>query len=421
MLFLLPKKSTGLVSDTRPLSVTNADNRILAAAVASSIMPAVLDLVEPCQKGFLAGRTGCDHVEDVNAFFFEGVEKGLDRLLFLLDTAKAFDSIDHDWIHDLLKHVGFPPWLSFFVRGALTDVSVSPFFGGAIHDHICIERGVKQGCPLSPLLFILAYDPLLLALTHHPHLRLFAFADDLAIATHDVTLIYPALNTISAFSRVSGLGINKDKSLVLSTAPPAAHHAIRVGLLASPWPDLALKSRGTHLGIVLGRDVTLEEIWAAPYAKAVNRIRGSHALARSLSLANRILFVNVFIISIFSYVGLFFVLPPDLWAPLKRAISLLVTPFHGGAYTYESLVCAGLMFGAKPFLKDTWAFTNSLLASRSALISSEANYNDLPYVDLSFTKLISRHRDAAAVDFWRSRHLPDGTLLSLSSTASSAL
>ena len=110
LLFLLPKKFTGLVSDTRPISVTNTDNRILAAAVARKIMPVVLDLVEPSQKGFLAGKQGSDHVVDVNSFFFEGLEGNNERFLFLLDTAKAFDSIDHTWISCILEHAGFPKW-----------------------------------------------------------------------------------------------------------------------------------------------------------------------------------------------------------------------------------------------------------------------------------------------------------------------
>src|SRR4051794_12384697 len=62
LLFLLPKKNTGLISDTRPISVTNTDNRILAAAVAKKIMPAVIDLVEPSQKGFLNGIQGTYHI-----------------------------------------------------------------------------------------------------------------------------------------------------------------------------------------------------------------------------------------------------------------------------------------------------------------------------------------------------------------------
>ena len=56
-------------------------------------MPAVLELVEPSKKGFLSEVQGTDHIGDINYYFYEGENK-LERLLFLLDTAKAFDSID---------------------------------------------------------------------------------------------------------------------------------------------------------------------------------------------------------------------------------------------------------------------------------------------------------------------------------------
>ena len=154
LLFLLPKKHTGLVSDTRPISVTNTDNRILAAAVARAIMPAVIDFIDPSQKGFLSGVQGTDHVVDVNSFFYEGVENNLERFLFFLDTAKAFDSIDHTWISLILDHLCFPSWFRFFVRGCLKNVRVSPFFGSNTNIWIHIERGVKQGwSPLPSLVY----------------------------------------------------------------------------------------------------------------------------------------------------------------------------------------------------------------------------------------------------------------------------
>ena len=420
LLFLLPKKNTGLISDTRPISVTNSDSRILSATVARAIMPAVLELIDPAQKGFLNGRSGVDHVSDINNFFYEGVENNLVRFLFLLDTAKAFDSIDHDWIFHILKRVCFPDWILRFVRGMLTNVSVAPCFGKSTCVWIDIERGVKQGCPLSPLLFILAYDPLLFSLSRVPNIRYFAFADDLAIITDSIPSIYPALSIINSFSAVSGLGINRDKSLVLTTASLSSYPLIRSGLSASPWPDLSLKEKGTHLGIVIGRGVTLDDIWSIPLNKALSKLHSSHTFIKSLSLSNRILFINIFIISLFSYVGLFFVLPTGIWNIVRSAISKLIIPFNGGAFSYSSLVCAKSLFNVKA-LKDVWAYVISLLAVRSPLIASSSNYFDLPFINLSFTKLIAKHRDAAAVDFWRSRHLPDGTLVPLINPASPAV
>ena len=76
--------------------------------------------------------------------------------------------------------------------------------------------------------------------------------------------------------------------------------------------------------------------------------------------------MNVFIVSLFSYIGLFFVLPHELWLVVKGLISSFF-PFRGRAYSYESLVCSQQIFSVKPALKDVWAFNVSLLAVRSPL------------------------------------------------------
>ena len=148
---------------------------------------------------------------DINQFFFQGVVSKTQRLLFFLDTAKAFDSIDHTWALKVLSKVGFPSCVTRFISSSLSDVKVAPSFGNNVSIWIDILRGVKQGCPLSPLIFILAYD-----LSTLPNIKCFAFADDLAMSALHVSDISPALTIISTFSTLSGLGINKDNSCVIS-------------------------------------------------------------------------------------------------------------------------------------------------------------------------------------------------------------
>ena len=420
LLFLLPKKLTGLISDTRPLSVTNTDNRLLASVVAHAIMPAVADLINPCQKGFVTGRCGSDHVVDINSFFYDAIRKKAEKLLFLLDTAKAFDSVDHDWISHVLAKASFPRWLINFVSGSLSSVRVAPFFGGPLCDWIPIERGVKQGCPLSPILFIIAYDPLLTHLSRLNGLTPFAFADDLAITASEIKQILPALDIITTFSSLSGLGINKKKSMVISTAPTRKWSLLKEELKLSSWPDLPLMDSGVHLGIPIGRDITLDDVWRGPWEKARERLKHCKPFVSTLSLSSRLLFINVFIVSIFSYISLFFILPGDLWKEIRAFISKTVIPFNGGAYTYTSLVCAKSLYSIKNALKDVWAFNISLLAVRSPFFTSTLNYKDLPYVNISFNMHIVDHRDAAAVDYWRGRHQPDGRLIPVSPPTSSA-
>ena len=421
LLFLIPKKATGLVADTRPLSVTNTDNRLLASAMAFSIMPAVSSLVEPSQKGFMWGKNGGDHIVDLNKYFYDGVVAEEERLCFFLDTAKAFDSIDHEWALQVISRTGFPPWVINFVKGALHQVEVAPCMGRTVGSGISIERGVKQGCPLSPLLFILAYDPLLFALSKVPHVSNFAFADDLALTCKRLDLIYPALSLITEFSSLSGLGINKTKSCVISSGSNKSQMVLSEALKHCPWPGLPLRPSATHLGIVIGRDVTLEMVFESPFRKATDRINKCRSAVKSMPIAQRILFVNVFIVSLFSYHFLFFILPSELYRELKGLITSLVTPYHGGAYTYETLVCLSSVFSFRPALKDLWGVNVSLLAMRSEYIRASCDYASLPAIKMKNNMFISNARDAAAVDYWRDRHDSKGSLINPSKQSSSSI
>ena len=264
--------------------------------------------------------------------------------------------------------------------------------------------------PFPAYLIFVVLRLLMILLSSHTIFRLFIPR----FPSFPLSLLFPVWGSIKISPLSSLLHI-----------PPSKHPLIRLGLVQSPWPDLPLRERGTHLGIIIGRDVTLEEIWAGPVSKALSKIKASYPLIKSLSLPNRIIYVNVFIVSLFSYIGLFFVLPADIWPVIKNAISKLITPLMVEHFPLNLWFAPTSSLASSPPLrisvKDIWAFVNSLLAARSPFISSSSNYFDLPSIDPSFTKLISLHRDAAAIDYWRSKHLPDGTLTPPAKMGSSSL
>ena len=93
-----------------------------------------------------------------------------------------------DFIHATLRKLGIPRWICHVVKGLMSRVKVLPAFS---REHtIDISRGVmiKQGCPLSPLLFAICYDVLLTQLDHTTDHTSLAFADDLAAGAARLTL-----------------------------------------------------------------------------------------------------------------------------------------------------------------------------------------------------------------------------------------
>ena len=246
LLFLIPKTGTLLPEDTRPISVTNSDNRIIAKAIVAAITPALLVMLHRSQKGFISTRVFEDHIRDLNERFYEMAEgtdppgslpSGRNLYVLFMDTAKAFDSIDHVFVHEAIRRTGLPDWFGRLVVGLLHSVKVKPAFKGASDHWIDILRGVKQGCPLSPLLFVICYDVLLRRLAELDGVDPFACADDLALAAANLLALWEPMRLVDRFRLASGLGINKGKTSILSARESAT---LRHTLLSSPWPEVSV-------------------------------------------------------------------------------------------------------------------------------------------------------------------------------------
>ena len=152
-----------------------------------------------------------------------GRKRSSPRCLLKVDFKKAFDSVQWDFLANLLRQLGFPAHFVLIVMECVSTASYSVAVNGDIHGFFLGKSGVRQGDPLSPYLFICCmeyFSRLLKLSSQHENFRFhpkcevqgithLAFADDvLLLSRGDSSSVHCLLQQITLFGKTSGLYIN---------------------------------------------------------------------------------------------------------------------------------------------------------------------------------------------------------------------
>ena len=156
-------KEKGLPSDTqmyRPISVTTIAYRILAKCVAQRLNIAAKYLIGDPQVGYCPGRTLNETVDLIRQTIHDiNNNRPADGgLVLMLDNMKAFDRLQHDFMLRTLTAFGLPASLVSAVRTLYCDAQTQVKVNGVCAPAFRCTSGVKQGCPLSALLYVLVQE-----------------------------------------------------------------------------------------------------------------------------------------------------------------------------------------------------------------------------------------------------------------------
>ncbi|GAM25122.1 hypothetical protein SAMD00019534_082970, partial [Acytostelium subglobosum LB1] len=156
------------IANRRPITLLNVDYKLLSKVINARLTKLLDSLINPLQNGFVPERLIHDNTILLQKVIDTAAQDMATGYVTLFDFQKAFDSISHDSIERTLRHVGIPPLMVGLVmallRGSVARVSVN----GILTDALPLDRGTKQGDPLSPTLFVLVIEALAAAINADP-------------------------------------------------------------------------------------------------------------------------------------------------------------------------------------------------------------------------------------------------------------
>ena len=215
---LIPKEDGSLLdlSNWRPIT---------SKAIAKRIEPTLPNLIHSDQTGFVKGRYIGENIRLINDIMEYTSLQNLPGILTSLDFRKAFDSIEWPFIMKTLDHFNFGSdikrWIKLFYTNTETAVQNNCF----ITSWFKPSKGVRQGCPLSPYLFILSAEVLSKRIRQDSNVRgikvfgkeikLSQFADYTTLFNADIESLEMALKIVGDFGKIAGLSLNVKKTKAL--------------------------------------------------------------------------------------------------------------------------------------------------------------------------------------------------------------
>ena len=182
-------------------------------------------LIHSDQIGYIKGRFIGQNVRTIKDLMHYTKISNSTGYLLLVDFEKAFDSIEWTFMLKCLEHYNFGKNFRKWIEILYTDIQSCVSNNGYLSQYFNLSRGIRQGCPISALLFILVSETLAINLRQNRSIKgikvgneeykLCQLADDMTLILSDMRSIVESISTLNDFKSYSGLKLNIDKTVII--------------------------------------------------------------------------------------------------------------------------------------------------------------------------------------------------------------
>ena len=212
----------------RPISITNTDYKIFSKCLATRMQNVLSTIIHQSQSGFVKGRSMVDHIRLIDDFINLSNTFNTPGMVVSLDFQKAFDSVEKSTILASLRKFNFGDYFLKLVKTLINNAESCVQNGGWLSGFFEVQRGIRQGCCASPILFIIVAEIMSIKIRANDNIhglsfkknnsnskefKLLSYADDVTLLLNNTDSLQNAIKDVQDFALFSGLNLNEKKSL----------------------------------------------------------------------------------------------------------------------------------------------------------------------------------------------------------------
>ena len=314
ILKLIPKSGEINFDNFRPLQMIDFDCKILAGVWANRMGYVVPSLINRFQTGGVKGRCIQNSTLLIHLLLQYQKQQGKGGFVVSLDNYHAFDMVLREYLFHVLRKCGFSGKTVNVIEKFYKNNKCKVIVNGFLSHTFKIDNGIRQGCPLSAMLYVLVVEPLSVALFYakqmhgfvlpnNSEVKLVQHVDDLTLFAKNETSIIFAINLIKQFGQISGSILNEKKSFIIKICDsnesytisgiPVLKNLYRMQLVGNTMKKVFIGEFRKILGIYYCASIKhyVSKNWLEVYHKCsivINMWEKKH-----LSLIGKVLILNV--------------------------------------------------------------------------------------------------------------------------------